>query len=228
MSHILALESSTEKCSVAVWVNGHLRVREVSGERHSESLLPLVNTLMKEAGLSLGQLDAVAYGQGPGSFTGVRLACSVAQGLAFGLGIPTLPVSSLMALAAGTNARQVLAVLDARMGQIYLGAYGMIENDWMTLMAPCLCDPEAPPDLPATGASWHLVGSGAERHASVLANAWHLTSPVVLQGRYPHASQVAEIGAGLLGRGQGLPPEEATPVYLRDKVALTIEERQRK
>lgn len=228
MSCILALESSTEQCSVAIWLNGDLQVREVSGERHSESLLPLVGDLMQEAGLSLAQLDAVAYGQGPGAFTGVRLACSVAQGLALGLGIPTLPVSSLMALAAGSNAGQVLAVLDARMGQVYLGAYRKFEKDWVTLVEPCLCDPAAPPALPDTGISWQLTGSGAERHADVLANAWKWVSPVVLPGMYPHASQVASIGANLLERGQGFPPERAAPVYLRDKVALTIEERQRK
>ncbi len=228
MSRILALESSTEKCSVAVWINGDLRVREVAGERHSESLLPLVDDLMKEAGLSLEQLDAVAYGQGPGAFTGVRLACSVAQGMAFGLGIPTLPVSSLMALAAGSKARQVLTVLDARMGQVYLGGYRLIENHWVTLVEPCLCDPDAPPKLPDTDASWHLTGSGAERHAETLAGAWKLVSPVLLKGLYPHASQVAGIGATLLEKGQGVLPELATPVYLREKVALTIEERRRK
>lgn len=121
---ILALETSTELGSCALWHDGQLTERLCpAGRPHSETLLPLVRELLQEAGVNVGQLDAIAFGVGPGAFTGLRVACGAAQGLAVAGNIPLLPVTSLEAMAAASGAERVLALLDARMGEVYAGAY---------------------------------------------------------------------------------------------------------
>ncbi|MEJ5211550.1 MAG: tRNA (adenosine(37)-N6)-threonylcarbamoyltransferase complex dimerization subunit type 1 TsaB, partial [Burkholderiales bacterium] len=118
--HLLAFDTSTEYLSVALRSRGETLSRDLrAGQQHSDLLLPLVRELLAEAGLALGQLDCIAFGQGPGTFTGLRIGCGVAQGLAFGAGLPLAPVSTLLALAAGSRAPRVIACLDARMGEIY-------------------------------------------------------------------------------------------------------------
>jgi len=120
---LLALDTSTEACTVAIAVDGRAMERFSVGGNHSEQILPMVQELLAEAGASLKELDAVVFGRGPGSFTGLRIAAGVTQGLAFGADRPVVPVSSLAALAQGQNADRVLAAFDARMQQVYWGAY---------------------------------------------------------------------------------------------------------
>jgi tRNA threonylcarbamoyladenosine biosynthesis protein TsaB len=147
---ILALDTSTEACSVALWADGAVTERFELGSQHSERILPMTQEALAEAGVALTQIDAVAFGRGPGSFTGLRICAGVAQGLAFGADVPVLPVSSLAALAQGIEAPGVLAAFDARMDQLYWGAYvrnarGLVELSGAEKVL-------APRDIPANGA----------------------------------------------------------------------------
>lgn len=223
---LLALETSTEYCSCALLIDGALQDRHVlAGQRHSELLLGQVADLMGEAGIGFGQLDAVAFGAGPGSFTGLRIACGAAQGLAFGQDLPVLPIVSLLALAeqgrqAG-DGHTVLTAFDARMGEVYLAAYRYIEGAWATWLVPQLAQPDALPALPDG-----KVDLGAGSAFGVYAGQ--------LQARYapqqmeatlvPRAREVAILGAAAWSRGEAIAAEAAAPLYLRDKVALNRHE----
>ena len=221
--NLLALESATGHSSAVLWMDDRSSVRRSADQPHSETLLPLVQALLEESALSPTALDAVAFGAGPGAFTGLRLACGVAQGLALGLGIPVLPVSTLMALAQAAAQPRVLTLLDARMGQVYCAAYERDGDHWAVRIEPCLCDPEALPPLPP--GLWLPVGSGAEMLAGRLDDAWPERLLPVQTGLVPDAAHIAVLAVQDFARGRALPPEAASPVYLRDKVALTRAER---
>jgi tRNA threonylcarbamoyladenosine biosynthesis protein TsaB len=222
--NLLALESATERCSAALWHQGALIRRHWEEARpHSETLLPLVETLLGEAGIRPGQLDAVAFGMGPGAFTGLRMACGTAQGLALGAGIPVVPVPTLMGLAHQTGHNRVVAALDARMGQLYLAAYERRENQWDAILEAGLYGPESLPALPP--GSWIVAGNALVPFGAQLREAWPdrmlKYSPVL----HPDAAAVAELGIERFQQGLAVPPELASPLYLRDKVALTVAER---
>lgn len=221
--NLLALESATGQGSAALWTDGRVLARRCADQPHSESLLPLVQSLLAESGLALTRLDAVAFGAGPGAFTGLRLACGVAQGLALGLGIPVLPISTLMALAQAADAVQVVALLDARMSQVYCAAYERDGSGWVTRVDPCLCDPVALPPLPP--GEWLPVGSGAEMFAGQIGQIWPDRLLPIRPGLVPDAAHVASLAALDFAHGRALSPELASPVYLRDKVAMTRAER---
>jgi tRNA threonylcarbamoyladenosine biosynthesis protein TsaB len=223
ISTVLALETSSEVASVALLHEGIVRSRETTGvQTHSQTVLPMAQALLAEAGLSLRDCGAIAFGCGPGSFTGVRTACGIAQGLAFGAGLPVTPVVSLLALAhacrKATGASDVLAMLDARMGEVYWAQY-RYDNGWLEVSAPTLSRPhEVLPvgDPVATGNA--LVEHGAALPPGLRrAGVPHLV---------PHAVEVAELGLLALDQGRALPAAEAQPLYLRNKVALTTAERQ--
>jgi tRNA threonylcarbamoyladenosine biosynthesis protein TsaB len=222
--NILALETSSQWCSVALWLDGRLLAREeLAGQRHSELLLPMVDALLNDAALELRNMDAVAFGAGPGSFTGLRIACGVAQGLAAGAGIATVGVGTLMAMAQASGAPRVLACLDARMGEIYCAAYERNADAWHVVHPPRLSTPDEAPAL--DGGAWTGVGSGFEAYASALMRRYDGRIDTVQADLHPRAHEVAILGAEMFRQGLGLPPEQAHPVYLRDHVALTIEER---
>ncbi len=221
---LLALESATEYCSVALWHEGTLSCLEgPAHQAHSETLLPMVRNLLSETGVDQSQLDAIAFGMGPGAFTGLRMACGVAQGLALGLGISVVPISTLLALAQGSGHERVVTVLDARMNQIYVAAYESVGGQWVTRIAPCLCNPDQLPQL-AEGI-WLPVGSGAEVHESALMQAWPGQLLQLKPGLMPQAMHVATLAVKAFQSGLAVPPEQAAPLYLRDKVALTRAER---
>jgi len=223
--NILALESSTEQGSVALLQDGQIRLRHWLGHRtHAESLLQEVMVLVNEAGIALAALDAIAFGQGPGSFTGLRTACGVAQGLALGAGVPVLPVSTLLALAQATQHHRVISTLDARMDQLYLAVYERIEGQWCTRIQPMLCSPDQLPPLPQ--GQWLPVGSGFEVFEALCEKSWAGQLYPALRGQFPQASAVVELGAQAFAAGHAVDPELALPLYLRDKVALTSAERQ--
>jgi tRNA threonylcarbamoyladenosine biosynthesis protein TsaB len=222
--NILALETSSQWCSVALWLDGRLLAREaLAGQRHSELLLPMVDELLSDAALEIRAFDAVAFGAGPGSFTGLRIACGVAQGLAAGARIATVGVGTLMAMAQASGASRVLACLDARMGEIYCAAYERKSDAWCVVHPPRLCTPDDAPAL--DGGSWTGVGSGFEAHAGALMRRYDGQIDAVQADLHPRAHEVAILGADMFRRGLAVPPEQAHPVYLRDHVALTIEER---
>src|SRR3989338_7200618 len=168
LMNVLALDTSTEYCSVALWrdgaVIGHC---ELVGQKHSEVLIEMVDSLLRDAGVKLTQLDGIAFGMGPGSFTGVRIACGAAQGLALGANLPVAGVCTLQALAEASGKPRVIAALDARMGEIYHAAYEKREGAWVALSEPRLCKPEEAPPLPGNG--WFGAGSGFAVHGAVLA-----------------------------------------------------------
>ena len=159
--NLLALETSTERLSIAILRGDKSFARDVdAGQRHSELALPLLYELLAEAGLTLREFDAIAFGQGPGSFTGVRIACGLAQGMALGIGRSLVPVPTQMALAAQTEAEQVIVGIDARMGEIYFAAYRRdvsLATGWNAVVAPMLVKPDALP--PIEGHGWSATGS---------------------------------------------------------------------
>jgi tRNA threonylcarbamoyladenosine biosynthesis protein TsaB len=220
---LLAIDTSTELCSVALWAAGEVVADAVhAGQRHSELLLPMIDKLLRGAGLDLHGLDAIAFGEGPGSFTGLRIACGVAQGLAFGASLPVVGIGTLVAMAEASGANEAVCCLDARMRQVYFAAYRRTAGVWETVRAPGVHAPESVPALPA--GSWTGCGNGftvyAEALRANLGPALAAVAPIEL----PHAREIAILGAAEMARGGGRPAAEAVPVYVRDKVALTIEE----
>ena len=225
---LLALETSTEACSVALWIDGELRERhEVAPRRHTELVLPWCNALLAEAGTPKSALDAIAVGRGPGAFTGVRLAVALAQGMALALDRPVVPVSTLAALAMQApfdEGAEILAVIDARMGEFYLGMFERIPGG---LVAPTGAEIMWSPAHPLTIdlAARTMVGVGSGWKAGPwqeLANSAHVLAcdPEGL----PHAADVARLGAAAFSRGEAIAADRLEPAYLRDKVALTLAE----
>lgn len=224
MSRILALETSTQACSVALLDGDELAERASDVPReHTRHVLPFVDELLGERGMTLADLDAVAFGRGPGSFTGLRIAAAVAQGLAYGADRPVVAVSTLRALACAawrrTRVEQVYAVLDARMDQVYHAAFRCSEAGIEAVTAERL---DAPGDLglPAGFApmAWIGAGSGwelADRFPESLRDG----AAQVLEAIVPEAGDVARLAAADLAAGGGCPASEAVPVYIRDQVA---------
>ena len=225
--NLLAVETSTELCSVALLRGPELFVEEeLAGNRHSEVLVPMLRRVLARARLVPAQMDAFGFGQGPGSFTGIRIACGIVQGLAFAAERPVVPVPSLLALAEQTNDARVVAALDARMGEAYLAAYARNGADWDEVIAPRLVDPAGGlPPLP--GRQWAATGSGFDRH-EWLREGYRRPVEMRYEGDLPRAGAVARIAARRFLRGGAVAAERAAPLYLRDKVAMTTEERQAK
>ncbi len=224
---VLALETSTEYCSVALWQDGTLIQRcELAGQKHSEMLIAMLDGLLQDAGCSMQDMDGIAYGKGPGSFTGVRIACGATQGLALGANLPVVGICTLEALAEASGKLRVIAALDARMGEIYHAAYEKNNGVWMELSEPCLCKPEDAPGAP--GHDWFGAGSGFATHGTALAERYAGQLRGADGAAVPQAAAIATLGAIRLVQGQGADASEALPLYLRDKVALTISEREKR
>jgi tRNA threonylcarbamoyladenosine biosynthesis protein TsaB len=223
---LLAFETATEACSVAVWIDGEVRERfEIAPRRHAELALPWADALLADAGLAKSQLDAIAVGRGPGAFTGVRLAIAIAQGIALALDRPVVPVSTLAALATQSDDARVLAAIDARMGEIYLGEFERDADGFVTALRPeQLARPDAVDFL--GDKSWIGIGTGfaAEQGALVKALGSRLLRSEA--DALPHAIDVAKLAARAFANGEALAPERLEPAYLRDQVALTLAEQQ--
>lgn len=216
---ILALDTSTDACSVALQIGDELIERfECARERHSFLLLPMVEAVLAQAQLALSQLDALAFGRGPGSFTGLRIGAGVVQGLAFGADLPVAPVSSLAAVAQAAARTHVLALLDARMGQVYAGAFVRASETLRAAESERVLAPEAV-RAPVSGGEWWGVGSGWDRYAPILEQALGGALAGWSPGCLPHAREVARLGAAMAARGELVAAEQALPVYLRDDVA---------
>jgi tRNA threonylcarbamoyladenosine biosynthesis protein TsaB len=221
---ILALDTSTEFCSAAVWAEGRIAEREaLAGQRHSELLLGMVDEVLGEAGIGLPQLDGIAYGKGPGSFTGLRIACGVTQGLAFAQGLPVVGVSTLLAMAAEVDAEHVVCALDARMKEIYWGAYAKEAAGWNTVQPPGLYAPHGAPLLPP--GEWVACGSGFETYRALLEERYRTRIRRIVTGVYPRARHIAQLSLACFVTGDTVSAERAAPFYLRDKVALRTDER---
>ena len=224
--NILAIETATDACSCALEFSGTVTTRHVvEPRRHTELLLPMIDEVLADAGAELGALDAIAFGRGPGSFTGLRIACSVAQGLGFGADCPLVAVSTLQVVAAGMHrfrgTPRVLVAFDARMGEVYWGGF---EWDDVT-MVPVSEESVVPPDavhVPAEG-EWAGAGSGWAAHRAVLeervTDCLGRPADPVDASRLPRASDMLVPARLTLEAGLAVAPEDAAPVYLRSRVA---------
>lgn len=220
---ILAVETATDACSAALLWGGEIRLRyQVLPRGHTDLVLGMLDELLAEAGIRPPDLDAVAFGRGPGSFTGVRIAAGVAQGAAFGAGLPVVPVSTLAALAQRAyrewGAQRVAAAFDARMQEVYWGCYQL---DGQGLMAETLGEQVAAPDqvTPPEGAGWLGAGSGWAVHGALLTRRLEACLSGVTPDLLCSAEDIARLGAAGFECGRALPPEQAAPVYLRNQVA---------
>lgn len=224
---LLAFETSTEACSVAIWRDGEVLERhEVAPRRHAELVLPWAEGLLAEAGFSRTMLDAVAVGRGPGAFTGVRLGIATAQGIALALDLPMLPVSTLAALAmAAPEPGPVLAAIDARMGEVYAGAFMRSDEGVEALGPETVSAPDAVGLPPAEG-RWQGVGTGFAALEGALQARLADAISTIDAGALPRAGDVARLAARAWERGERVAPERVEPAYLRDNVALTLEQQQ--
>ena len=220
--NLLAFDTSTEHLSIAVRAGEGAPVLEhtgAGGAHASAALIPAIQHLLARAGLALAQLDAIAFGRGPGSFTGLRTATAVAQGLAFGAGVPVLALDTLLAIAEeahGTSGEsRVVALLDARMDEVYFARYERADGRWTTVQPPALGRPE---DVIAP-AGWVLAGNALELHASRLPQAAARVPAL------PTARALLRLAPQALADGRPHGAAQALPLYIRDKVAQTTEER---
>jgi tRNA threonylcarbamoyladenosine biosynthesis protein TsaB len=215
-----AFETSSEWCSIALHVDGEIAALERrAGHRHSELALPMLEDLLKNVGLGIDKLEAVAFGAGPGSFTGLRIACGLAQGLALARGLPVIGISSLEAIAQESGEARVVACIDARMREVYYSALekqaGAHLRPWREVIAAQCIAPQAAPTPPGEG--WIGAGSGFAVYGNLgLKRVW----PEV----HPTAIAVAQLSAPRLEAGEGVDAALAAPHYVRDKVAFTKEE----
>ncbi len=222
---LLAFETATEACSVAVYVDGEVSERfDLAPRRHAELALPWADEVLAEAGIAKSQLDAIAVGRGPGAFTGVRLAIAVAQGIALALDRPVLPVSTLAALAMRADGDRILASIDARMGEVYLGAFSRRGDDLVALDDEVVVKPDDA-TIPE-GDSWHGVGTGFAAAEAALSLRLHGRLATVDAAALPHAADVARLAALAFARGEAVAAERIEPAYLRNNVALTLAEQQ--
>jgi len=239
---LLAFELATEACSVALWVDGEVHERfEIAPRRHAELALPWADAVLAEAGIARAQLDAIAVGRGPGAFTGVRLAIAIGQGIALALDRPILPVSTLAALAVGAVradhhpdqpradqveegvAHRVLASIDARMGEVYVGAFRVHDGDAVLIGSEAVLAPDAVA-LPDADPGWLGAGTGFAAAEGALRTRLPGQLAAVDADALPRAGDVARLAARMWLRGEALAPERVEPAYLRNQVALTISE----
>jgi len=223
---ILSVEASTESCSAAFCTDDNILVRhQIVPREHSKLLLTMVDELLKEAGIGIQEVDAFAYGMGPGSFTGLRIAASIVQGLAFGSDKVVVPVSTLRALAQAAWRRfgysQVFAALDARMQEIYFGFYKLDDSNIMqNVDVDRLTTPDCFTGLSADlmAKSWHGVGSGMVTYREILKKSLSCVNMQELL-LYPSALEIAILASEIYTVNGGQPATTAIPIYLRNKIA---------
>lgn len=220
----LALDTSTEYLSLAIDMPTGIvsRIWHVE-QKHAEQTLPRLNELLADCGLHMEDIKGIAFGNGPGSFTGLRIGCGIAQGLAFARNLPVVGVSTLEALAQGCSADKVIACLDARMNQVYVAAYQREGTHWREIAPATVCNPH---DLPLPpGEGWTGVGSGFAAHGAALIERLGHQLTATEPDRVPQAADMLTLALPRFATGQGRPAQEAELVYLRDKVALKTSER---
>lgn len=218
MSTILAIDTSTEACSVALFYQNEITHDFIISERdHTKKILPMVDNILHQAGCSLSQLDAIAFAQGPGSFTGVRIGIGVAQGLALGIDVPMIAVSTLQTLAQGAYrtkcATKVIPAIDARMGEVYLGQYHYQDQQWQTIIPECVIKPEdVVTKIQNIDNNDYSAGTGWQTYPNMLAMI--KPSEVLL----PEAQDLVVIAQQKWLRKEVVKVEEVEPTYLRNEV----------
>jgi tRNA threonylcarbamoyladenosine biosynthesis protein TsaB len=222
--NLVALETSTEYCSLAVSRGARMYERSFhAGHRHSELALPALRELLQQAALDMQAIEGIAYGAGPGSFTGLRIACGIAQGLSLARNLPVAGIGTLLALAENSGADKVIACLDARMGEVYHAAYRKSGGDWIEMHAPALYQPDGVPQV--EGADWVGCGSGFLVHRAALAQCYADSISRIDADAVPNAAAMLRLARAVFAAGQGVDAAAAAPHYVRDKVALKSSER---
>ncbi|GAB6142560.1 tRNA (adenosine(37)-N6)-threonylcarbamoyltransferase complex dimerization subunit type 1 TsaB [Methylosoma difficile] len=225
---LLAVETATEACSAALLINGDIRERfAIAPQQHTKLILPMLDDLLAEAGLKPQDLDALAFGCGPGSFTGVRIATGIIQGIAFGADLPVVPVSTLAALAQDFfdqhSGDTAFVAMDARMAEIFWGVYQRNRDGYAQLLGQEAVTPASEIDIPAF--SGIGVGSGWGVYADVLLAKLAGRASHYHADPLPRAAAIAKLGAYGFEQGKAVGVDEAMPSYLRDKVAKKESER---
>ncbi len=222
--NLIAIETSTETCSLAVSRGEAVFERSFQArQQNSELALPALRELLQEARLNMQAIDGIAFGAGPGSFTGLRIACGIAQGLALSRNLPLAGISSLLALAEDSGADKVIACLDARMGEVYHAAYRKSGGRWIEMHAPALYKPESVPQV--EGVDWNACGSGFRVHGAALARRYAGSIVRTAADANPGAAAVLRLARKAFAAGQSVDAAMAAPLYVRDKVALKASER---
>jgi tRNA threonylcarbamoyladenosine biosynthesis protein TsaB len=225
---ILALDTATEACSAALYIDGDIQERfEIAPRVHTKLLLPMIDSLMAEAELRPQQLDTIAFGCGPGSFTGVRIATGVMQGIAYGADLPVVPVSTLAAISQAclqkTQENTIFTAVDARMNEIYWAVYQRDAEGYAELVGKERVQPAS--DVDALSLTGYGIGSGWQQYESILREKLN-NQLIAFDADYlPHSADIALLGAVGVKRNKTVSVEQAMPVYLRDKVAKTTAER---
>ena len=222
--NLLSLDTSTEFLSLALQLGDNTYAHyQHAGQAASQLVLPQIQALLDTANVKLSDLDGIAFGAGPGAFTGVRVACGVAQGLGFGANIPVVGVNTLLALAEASGQDNVIACLDARMGEIYHAAFVRKNGLWIEHSATTVCKPEAVPVLPS---EWVGVGSGWSVYGEILSNIYAKNLIKVLKNITPTAEAILQLAKPTFEAGLAKSASEAAPIYIRNRVALTTIERE--
>lgn len=222
--NLLALDTSTEFLSLALQLGDKTYVHyQHAGNTSSELILPQIQVLLDTVNIQLSDLNGIAFGAGPGAFTGVRVACGVAQGLGFGANIPVVGVNTLLALAEASGEDKVIACLDARMSEIYHAAYVRKNGGWIEKSATIVCKPEAAPVL---AGEWFGVGSGWAVYGETLSKIYAQNLGQVFCNITPTAEAILQLAKPTFEAGLAKPASEAAPIYIRNRVALTTNERE--
>lgn len=221
--NLLALDTSTEFLSLALQLGDkYFTHHQHAGQAASQLVLPQIQALLDSANVKLKDLDGIAFGAGPGAFTGVRVACGVAQGLGFGASIPVVGVNTLLALAQTSGEDKLITCLDARMGEIYHAAYERENGEWIEISKAIVCEPEAAPVLKA---AWTGVGSAWAIYGDILSKIYAGNLVKILPNVTPRAEAILQLAAPIFAAGAAKPASEAMPIYIRNRVALTTIER---
>lgn len=222
---LLAFDASTEFLSIALQMDEQLETLDIeAGQTASQLILPQIQLLLDKTKLSLRDLDGIAFGAGPGSFTGVRIACGVAQGLAFGANLPVVGVNVLMALAEASGAERVIAASDARMGEVYHAVYTRQGGDWTEVHAAGVYKPQ---NVPAVeGGDWVGVGTAWKVYDESLRKQYPQQVTKTLPEMTPKAEAILRLAMPIFERGEAVSASEAKPIYIRNRVALTSKERE--
>ncbi len=222
---LLAFDASTEFLSIALQIDEQLDTVDIqAGQTASQLILPQIQHMLDQAKLQLSDLDGIAFGAGPGSFTGVRIACGVAQGLAFGANLPVVGVNVLTALAEASGADRVIAASDARMGEVYHAVYTRQGDDWLETHAAGVYKPQQVPSV--EGVDWVGVGTAWKVYGEKLHAQYHQQVVKTLPEMTPKAEAIMRLAIPIFKRGEAISASEAKPIYIRNRVALTAKERE--
>lgn len=223
--NLLALDASTEFLSLAVLKGSEMHKHDQqAGQAASELILPQIQILLEKAALKLTDLDGIAFGAGPGSFTGVRVACGVAQGLGFGANIPVVGVNVLKALAEASHADRVIVATDARMKEVYHAVYEKEKGAWVERCAAGVYKPDRVPEV--SGQGWTGVGTAWQVYDTLLSQQYEGQLEHKVPDVTPAAVAILSLALTVFAAGLAKPASEARPIYIRNRVALTSKERE--